>query len=176
MPGDYLPEVMMLHRFWIWLVANLETILKFTQLIGIPVAIILYVLNKRKERRDKDYGTYDRLDDKYTDYLKLCLDYPDLDVADAPRPVGPLNQDQQHRELIMFSILVSIMERAYLMYKDRSYKVREQQWAGWEAYIEQWGKRQNFRTALPRLAFGFDERFVSYLHTKIIFEEDVEES
>lgn len=159
------------HRFWIWLIANLETILRFTQLIGIPVAIVLYVLNKRKERRDKDYGTYDTLDDKYIDYLKLCLDYPDLDVADTPRPVGPLNQDQQHRELIMFSILVSIMERAYLMYYDRSYKVREQQWVGWEAYIEQWGQRENFRTALPKLALGYDKRFVCYLQKKINFEK-----
>ena len=162
----------MLHRFWIWLVTNLETILRFTQLIGIPVAIVLYALNKRKERRDKDYGTYDTLDDKYIDYLKLCLEYPDLDIVDTPRSVAPLNQDQQHRELVMFSILISIMERAYLMYQDRSYKVREQQWVGWEAYIEQWGKRDNFRNALRKLATGFDKRFVCYLHTKIPFKEE----
>lgn len=159
-----------------WLFDNLETILKITQLIGIPVAIILYVINKQKERRDKDYGTYDTLDDKYIDYLTLCLEYPDLDVADTPRAnTGPLNETQQHCQLIMFSILVSIMERAYLMYLDRSYRVREQQWAGWEAYIEQWGLRDNFRNALPALASGFDERFVGYLHSKIEFEELEEE-
>jgi len=165
-----MPAVIDLNSIITWLLANLETILRVFQLVGIPVAIGLYMVNKQKERRDKDYGTYDTLDDKYIDYLKLCLDYPDLDVGDTPKAnVGVLSPEQQQRELVMFSILVSIMERAYLMYEDRSYRVREQQWAGWETYIEQWGRRANFKSALPQLCLGFDERFVKYLRTKIKF-------
>lgn len=163
----------MFHAAASWVLRNLETILQFTQLIGIPVAIVLYLVNKQKERRDKDYGTYDTLDDKYIDYLTLCLDHPDLDVGDTPRRTsGALNPQQQQQEYVMFSILVSIMERAYLMYADRSYRVRKQQWAGWEAYIKHWGTRKNFRSALPKLCLGFDKRFLSYLHSKIEFEEE----
>lgn len=151
---------------WTWLIENLETVLNFTQLIGIPVAILLYINNKRKERRDKDFGTYDSLDDKYIDYLRLCLEHPTLDVADIPRPqvAAAVTPEQRQAELIMFSILVSIMERAYLMYKDRSYKVREKQWEGWNDYIKDWLKRPNFREALlVQLLPGFDERFVAYV-------------
>ena len=151
----------------------LDVIVKVFQLIGIPVAIVLYMINKRKERRDKDYGTYDTLDDKYIDYLKLCLDYPDLDVADTPKAnTGPLTPDQQQRERVLFSILISIMERAFLMYDNTSRQVRQDQWRGWEDYIKEWGKRENFRRALSTLASGFDERFVKYLHTKVPFEEE----
>ena len=153
---------------WNWLITNLETVLNFTQLIGIPIAILIYINNKRMERRDKDYGTYDSLDDKYIDYLKLCLEYPALDVADIPRrelaaSAAVLTPEQRHAELMMFSILLSIMERAYLMYKDRSYKVREKQWLGWDEYIRTWLERTNFKAALPDLLPGFDGRFVDYL-------------
>ena len=43
------------------------------QLIGIPVAIGVYGLNKRRERLDREYGTYHALDDKYIEYLKLAV-------------------------------------------------------------------------------------------------------
>lgn len=158
---------------WNWLLVNLDTILKVTQLIGIPVAILLYIFNKRNERRDKDYGTYDSLDDKYIDYLNLCLQYPMLDVSDIPKDQPPeLTPDQRHSELMMFSILLSIMERAYLMYKDRSYNVRQKQWEGWNGYIRDWVTRANFRNALPQLASGFDSRFVAFLHEIVDFEEE----
>jgi hypothetical protein len=149
---------------WTWLIANLEIVLNLTQLFGIPIAILLYINNKRKERRDKDYGTYDSLDDKYIDYLKLCLEHPALDVADIRRPEPTqLTTEQKHAELMMFSILLSIMERAYLMYKDRSYKVRKKQWEGWEDYIREWLRRPNFSAAVDELLHGFDERFVNYV-------------
>lgn len=142
----------------------LDVVLKVTQLIGIPVAIYLYFINKERERLDREYGTYDELDDKYIEYLRLCLEHPDLDVADIPRPATPpLNSDQQHREFVIFSILISIMERAFLMYADKSNSIRRKQWAGWDAYIRDWGGRPNFKRALPTLRTQFDERFLKYL-------------
>jgi hypothetical protein len=148
--------------------ATLDIVLKIGQLIGIPVAIGLYVMNNWKERRDREYGTYHALDDKYIDYLKLCLQHPDLDVADLPQKTkstqGP---DRKHRELLMFSILISIMERAYLMYQDKSGKVRKAQWAGWDSYIKGWCTRENFREVGWGLAQEFDTGFVDYLN-KII--------
>jgi hypothetical protein len=50
--------------------SNIATIL------GIPIAIILFINEKRKERRDREYGTYNALDEKYLDYLKLCMENP----------------------------------------------------------------------------------------------------
>ena len=146
--------------------ANLDIVLKLTQLIGIPVGIALYVINKRKERLEREYGTYDALDNKYIDYLKLCLSHPDLDVADTPKPDMPaLTADQRHRELVIFSILISIMERAFLMYMDKSDDVRANQWVGWDAYIHDWSGRSNFTAVLPVLTPQFDGNFVRYLNS-----------
>src|SRR5262245_11715008 len=113
--------------------------LKVFQLVGIPVAIAVYVINKRQERLEREYGTYNALDEPYIDYLELCLDNPDLDVSDIPlQGRGAPTPVQQYRELLMFSILISIMERAYLMYQDKSDIIRKSQWEGWSAYIADW--------------------------------------
>ena len=145
-------------------VNTLDILAKITQLVGIPIGIIVYALNKRRERLDREYGTYNALDEKYVDYLKLCLDNHDLDVADIPNArIGPLSPEQQHRELVMFSILIAIMERAYLMYKDKSDAVRRAQWEGWNAYIVDWCHRPNFALAAPGLSQEFDRRFCKYL-------------
>jgi hypothetical protein len=145
-------------------VTNLDTLVKLTQLIGIPIGIGVYGINKRNERLEREYGTYDALDNKYIDYLKLCLANPDLDVADTPRrDMAELSPEQRHRELVIFSILISIMERAYLMYKDKSSRIRRDQWTGWDAYIRDWSGRTNFTTVLPTLTQEFDGGFVKYL-------------
>jgi hypothetical protein len=143
---------------------TLDVLVKITQLIGIPVGIIVYARNKRKERIDREYGTYDALDQKYIDYLKLCLANSDLDVADMPKTnVIALTAEQSHRQTIMFLILLSIMERAYIMYKDKSDAIRQSQWSGWNAYIQDWLKRGNFAAALPMLSTEFDVGFCAYL-------------
>jgi hypothetical protein len=141
---------------------QLEYLLKVTQLIGIPVAVVIFFISKRRERLDREYGTYDALDNKYMDYLKLCLDNPDLDVADQPRQCPPLTADQQHREKIVFTMLVSIMERAFLMYQGKSDQIRAAQWSGWDAYIRDWSRRANFAAVFPSLRSQFDTKFVSY--------------
>jgi hypothetical protein len=143
---------------------TLDILVKIAQLIGIPVGIVVYGLNKRRERLDREYGTYNALDEKYVEYLKLCLDQHDLDVSDVPKEgMAPLTPEQRHRELILFSILMSIMERAYLMYQDKSDDVRHSQWEGWSAYITDWSRRPNFALAAPALSQQFDQRFYEYL-------------
>lgn len=143
---------------------TLDILVKIAQLVGIPVGIVVYGLNKRKERLDREYGTYNALDEKYVEYLTLCLEHDDLDVADVPKGrAEPLTPEQRRRELIMFSILLSIMERAYLMYRDESDAARQSQWEGWSAYIVDWSRRPNFASAAPVLSQQFDRRFSEYL-------------
>lgn len=143
---------------------TLDVLVKFAQLIGIPVGIYVYWRNKKSERIDREYGTYHALDEKYIEYLKLCLANPDLDVADMPKVnAATLTEEQSHRQIIMFSILMSIMERAYIMYKDKSDAMRQAQWSGWDAYIQDWRRRENFAAALPFLASEFDVGFCNYI-------------
>lgn len=40
----------------------------FAVILGVPAAFIQYVRATRREQRDREYGTYDELDDKYIEY------------------------------------------------------------------------------------------------------------
>ena len=134
-----------------------------------PIALIGYLQAKRKEEQQKEDGTYHALDEKYLEYQKLCLRHPELDVFDYPSPrTGPVTEEIKKKELIMFTILVSIFERAFIMYRGQSERVRERQWKGWEQYIEQFCQRPNFREAWKVIGEMFDADFHEFVQTKFL--------
>ena len=94
-----------------------------TVIIGFPLGLIRYFNTKKREQKDREYGTYNALDDKYVEYQLLCLKYPYLDIFDVKDTNSiKLDEKQKKEELIVFTILLSIFERAYLMYSDKSKK------------------------------------------------------
>jgi len=148
----------------------LQMISSITSILGIPVGIYLYYSTKRKEQRDREYGTYNALDEKYLQYLQLCLEYWDLDVFDIPLPEQKKRPtlEQTRKEQILFLILVSILERAYLMYKDQSTEIKKDQFSGWEEYMRAWSSRASFRRSWNQPGFDpqtFDEGFYKYMNS-----------
>ena len=143
---------------------------KAATIIGVAGVIIAYL----KYRKEREYGTYDSLDNKYMEYQGLCLQYPYLDVFDVRDETSiknPQKSDSEiaKEELILFTMLFSIFERAYLLYKDKSGKLRKLQWTGWEEYIESYCKRPNFRKAWEKSGKTFDKKFQAYMKTKLGF-------
>ena len=57
-------------------------------ILGIPLALFLFYDEKRKERRDREYGTYNALDDKYIAFLQLCIEHPELNLYSTPLEVS----------------------------------------------------------------------------------------
>ena len=149
-------------------------------LLGIPVSLYLFYAEKEKERREREYGTYNALDDKYIDYLKLCLAYPEYDVFDIPNEIHrEMSPEKRRMQLILFSILVSILERSFLMYKDQSTKVKKDQWAGWDSYIRDYTSRKSFREAWKLIGEDFDKNFVEYVSNiikSVELEQDIDKS
>ncbi len=143
--------------------ALLDIAVTVVNLVGVPVAIVLFFLNKRRERLEREYGTYNSLDEKYVDYLKICVEHPNLDVFDLPMPDYKPTPELRWQELQVFAMLFAIPERAYLMYRDKSQVVREAQWVGWEGYMKDWASRQNFRDAWDKLKGQFDCGFEKYM-------------
>ena len=145
-------------------VRNALEILAFLAVIlGVPIALYSFLQEKKRERRDREYGTYNALDDKYIEYVQLCLKNPDLDVFDVPRKDGQeLSPEQSRREVMVFTFLVSILERAFLMYRDQSTEIKRDQWSGWDQYMHDWFSRDNFQHAWAIVAPQFDEDFVKY--------------
>jgi len=147
----------------------LQIVSSIISILGVPAAIYVYYSTKRREQRDREYGTYNALDEKYLQYLELCLAHWDLDVFEIPLPAQKkkVTLEQERKEQIIFAILVSILERAYLMYKDQSSEVKKAQFSGWESYMRIWCARKRFRQIWNHPGFdaqSYDEGFYKHMN------------
>ncbi|MBI4005635.1 MAG: hypothetical protein HY356_03105 [Gammaproteobacteria bacterium] len=131
--------------------------------IGLPLAIIVFLYEQRKERDNEEEEVYQLLSDNYQDFLKVALSNPDLRLYSAEETPN-LSEEQRERTVIIFSMLVSLFERAYLLlYEERMSPRQMRRWRSWEDYMSEWCRRADFRASLPSLLHGEDPGFVSYI-------------
>ncbi len=131
--------------------------------IGLPVAIAVFVFEQRKERENEEDEVYQSLSDNYQEFLKIALANPDLHLFSEGKAVE-LVPEQRERMAIIFEMLVSLFERAYLLlYEERMTQMQGRRWSSWEDYMRDWCRRQDFRAALPALLRGEDPEFAAYL-------------
>jgi hypothetical protein len=153
---------------WQWL-ANVVTV------FGLPLAIYTFILEQRKERDNEEEEVYQLLSDAYIDFLKLVLDHPDLKLrTQAATP--NLAEEQQERMLVLFEILISLFERAYLTsYEENMTASQKRRWHSWDDFMREWCRRDDFRAALPQLLQGEDVDFAEYIR-RLEHEENDRES
>jgi len=131
--------------------------------IGLPVAIVAFLYEKRRERQTQEDEVHQLLSDNYQDFLKTALDYSDLRLFSTSE-TPDLSPEQRERMLIIFGVLISIFERAYvLMYERRMSKQEARRWIAWEDYMREWSRRDDFRRLLPELLQGEDQDFREYI-------------
>jgi hypothetical protein len=132
--------------------------------IGLPFAIIVFIMEQRKERDSEEEEIYQRLSDEYREFLKLVLDNADLQLLRREGVRHELTEEQKERRLAIFGILISLFERAYLLvYEEKMDKKARRLWQSWEDYMIEWVCRAEFRDALPNLLEGEDEEFTQYI-------------
>jgi hypothetical protein len=131
--------------------------------VGLPLAIFVFIYEKRKERDNEDEEVYQLLSDNYQDFQKVALANPDLRLFSTEESVQ-LTEEQKERMLIIFDMLVSLFERAYLlMYDEKMSPEQLRRWHSWEDYMRDWCKRRDFREALPELLEGEDPDFARHI-------------
>ena len=131
--------------------------------IGLPVAILVFLYEQKKERDNEEEEVYQLLSDNYQDFLKIALDNSDLSLFSAEE-TPQLTKEQRERMLIIFNMLMSLFERAYLlMYEPKMTAQQRRRWLSWEDYMREWCRRADFRAMLPELLEGEDAEFVVYL-------------
>ena len=131
--------------------------------IGLPVAIFVFLYEQKKERDNEEEEVYQLLSDNYQDFLKIALDHSDLSLFSAEE-TPQLTKEQRERMLIIFNMLMSLFERAYLlMYEPKMTAQQRRRWLSWEDYMREWCRRADFRAMLPELLEGEDPEFVVYL-------------
>jgi hypothetical protein len=134
--------------------------------IGLPLAIFVFIFEQHKERENEEEEVYQLLSDNYQDFLKVALENPDLRLFSVESTA--LNDEQQERQLIIFAMLTSLFERAYLLlYEDDMAPKQARRWNSWEDYILEWCAKPNFRAALPKLLRGEDPSFVRYVEMMV---------
>lgn len=132
----------------------LEVLSYIAILLGIPAGLVQYYRTARKEQLDREYGTYNALDEKY------LFDVPDEHPT-------KLTTEQTKEELVAFTVLFALFERAYLMYSDQSTLIKGRQWTGWEQYIVAYCSRKNFRAAWKLSGSTFDSHFQDYMKSRL---------
>lgn len=132
--------------------------------IGLPFAILVYVFEQRKERQNEDEEIFQSLSDEYAEFSKLLLKNADLRLMSKITFDQDLTEEQRERKQIIFDLLISLFERAFLLvYEEDMSKQTQRLWATWEDYIRFWCHRPDFRAALPALLEGEDPDFSEYM-------------
>lgn len=149
------------------LLTTLEMLSYAVTILGVPAAIFVYLREQYNVRQEREYGTFDSLDDKYIELQTLCLDYPELDIFDTPYDEPPsLSKEKQKQEEAFLLIRVAIFERAFLMYSRTSEGARKAQWQGWEVEILEWMDRENYAKVWQEHKHYYDQAFVEYFDAK----------
>jgi len=154
-------------------------LLSFVALIvGIPVGFIdLHTHAKEaeenavKERVEAAERVYQAVDERYTDFVKLCIDHPRLDCYSIPQagePQPPLNSTEKLQQKMLFTELTDVFEVAYVQYhKEESNKEIQKlymaQWAGWDAYIRKFLKRPSYLNTWYDIRNEYDAGLVKYM-------------
>lgn len=132
--------------------------------VGLPFALGVFIMEQRKERQNEDDEIYQKLSDEYAEFSKLLLENADLRLMSRYSPEHSLDAEQNERKRIMFDILISLFERAFiLVYEDDMNTHTKRQWSSWEDYIRFWLRRPDFCTSLEELLDGEDPDFQKYM-------------
>jgi hypothetical protein len=146
------------------LLANIVTV------FGLPLAIFVFFFEQRKERDNEESEVYQSLSDNYQEFLRTALDHPDLRLFSADL-TSELTPEQRERMLILFNMLVSLFERAYLLlYEETMTRAQARRWMSWEDYMREWSRRADFVEVLPELLRGEDPEFAAYLNRVVLDE------
>jgi hypothetical protein len=131
--------------------------------IGLPLAIVIFIFEQRRERNNEEDEVYQLLSDAYNDFLRVVIDNPDLRLR-SQTATPDLSAEQQERRLVIFDMLISLLERAYLTaYDDDMNEAQRRRWNSWEDFMREWVRRDDFYYRLPQLLKGEDPEFAAYL-------------
>lgn len=138
--------------------------------VGLPFGVWVFLMQQRKERENEEEEAYQTLSDAYNDFLKVVLAHADLQLrthSALPNPTA----EQRERMMVIFDMLISLFERAFLVaHKDDMSPEEQRRWNSWDDYMREWCHRDDFALALPLLLRGEDPQFQAYLQ-RVLGEE-----
>ena len=155
----------------------LEALTYVVTILGFPLAIGVFVYQQREQRQNEENALHRMLSEEYDGFLKLTLDHSDLLLIRRGAPQPELTSEQLERRHILFSILISLFEKAYIIvYSDRMTTDTARLWSSWDDDMREWCARDDFRAALPELLEGEDDAFSAHIRQIAAGEEAAPDS
>lgn len=145
--------------FGMTLLEFMEFLSYVATVVGIPLALMTFIYQEKKERQNEQEEIYDKLMGHYTEIQEKLFEHPELDVHDHPLNIP----EDARRQYILYQMVVSLFERSYILLASESDPAYQRMWNSWEDYIREWITHPNFRASLPRLMEGEDKDFVAYM-------------
>lgn len=131
--------------------------------IGLPFAVVVFMKQQRAERENEEEEAYLLLADAYDDFLKVVLKNSDLQLRTRGALETP-TPEQRERMQVIFEMLISLFERAYLVaHKDEMSDSERRRWNSWDDLMREWCGRDDFFYSLPQLLRGEDRDFQAYI-------------
>ena len=133
-------------------------------LIGVSLAALLYSKNQFET-------AYEKLNDKFLEFLQLQISNPGLGTNTTDRAVISLDHDPKlsaTRDLL-FDYLCSLLERAFLFLHtgiDQYFPWKAREWKTWENWVLEYAQNENFVDYWGRVSANccYSERFIDYMN------------
>ena len=144
--------------------AWLEGLSYIVTILGFPAAIFVFVYEHRRRLANEDNELHRNLSEEYDNFLRLVLDNSDLLLLKRSSPPPGLTEEQSERKEIIFTMLISLFEKAYIiLYDENMSRDARRRWLSWEDDMREWCRREDFRGVLPKLLEGEDEEFGQHI-------------
>ncbi len=142
----------------------LEALSYVVTILGFPAAIFVIWREERLRRTNEERELHRNLSEEYDNFLRLVMDNADLLLLSKSNPPEPLSEEQRERTEIIFRMLVSLFEKAFIiLYEDDLDGEAKRRWMSWQDDMTEWLQRRDFRAALPHLLEGEDDQFSRYI-------------
>jgi hypothetical protein len=157
------------------LVRLLEGLTYLIAIFGVPVAIFLYRRDLEAAREQREWEIYESVQEKYLEFISAALAQPRVGVvwSEEVVPREALPPAERVTQDLLFDLLCSVFERAFIVYQRAQDGQRRQQWAGWLGWIDEYAGRRNFRawwTAYSESGFPsnqYDTAFEEFMDRRI---------
>lgn len=142
----------------------LEALSHLVTILGLPLGIAIFTMQQREARQNEENALHRQLSEEYDGFLRLALENADLQLLRGGAPQTALTDEQRERQLILFRILVSVFEKAFIILHDDHMSAETKRlWLSWEDDMHEWCARPEFRAQLDALLVGEDDLFADHI-------------
>ena len=141
----------------------LQLFAHITTIAGIPLAIFLFLHERAKDRLARENETFDSLDEKYSEFMMLTFENPDVisEITDVKMKKYTPRQIQRQKALL--AVMYSLFERTYVKFENQDSDFRQRQWDGWVLFIQSYTSGAVFRREWEITGNQFDSNFQIFM-------------